>query len=468
MAGSRHEIDMCAGTIFPKLMQFAIPLACSTVLQLLFNAADIIVVGRYAGDNSLAAVSSNTSLIALLTNLFLGLSVGANILAARYFGSKDENSLSRTVHTAITISLISGVLLTGIGIFGARAILVWMQCPENVLSLAVLYLRIYFAGMTATMLYNFGAALLRAKGDTKRPLYYLTFAGIVNVALNLFFVIECRLDVAGVALATVISQMISAALVIRCLVHEQGAMHLDLRSLRIDRGKLKQIMQVGIPAGLQGVLFSLSNVVIQASVNSFGEVVMAGNGAALNIENFLYAVIDSFYQANAAFVSQNYGAGNYRRIRRVSVQAQASIVILMLILSMLAYRFGPQLLSVYTASPSVISAGMVRLGSVGICYAINGLMNVIVGTIRGIGYNVLPMVVTMLGACAFRLVWIATIFQIPQFHTVKTVYWSYPVSWMITYAAHLICLLLAYRKLGRRLEERSTREKKNENLAKKA
>ena len=447
-----HEIDMCSGAIFPKLMQVAIPLACSGILQLFFNAADIIVVGRYAGDNSLAAVSSNVSLVALLTNFFLGLSAGANILAARYFGSRDEQGLSKTVHTAITISLVSGVILTLIGVFGARTILIWMQCPENVLPLATLYLRIYFGGMTATMLYNFGAALLRAQGDTKRPLYYLTFAGVVNVALNLFFVIKLHMDVAGVAIATVISQIISAILVLRCLMREAGPMRLELGSLGIDTGKLRQILQVGIPAGLQGVLFSVSNVVIQSSINSFGEVVMAGNGAAFNIENFLYAPIEAFYQTNAAFASQNYGAGNHRRILPIYIQAQVSNAVLTAALSALVYFFGPQLLSIYTDSPAVIEAGMVRIAIVCITYALNSFMNVIVGTIRGIGYNVMPMVVTLLGACAFRLVWIATVFQIPRFHTIETIYWSYPVSWVITYLAHLICLVIVYRKLSKRAD----------------
>ena len=447
-----HEIDMCSGAIFPKLMQVAIPLACSGVLQLFFNAADVIVVGRYAGDNPLAAVSSNVSLVALLTNFFLGLSAGANILAARYFGSRDEEGLSKTVHTAITISLISGVFLTLIGVFGARTILIWMQCPKNVLPLATLYLRIYFGGMTATMLYNFGAALLRAQGDTKRPLYFLTFAGVINVVLNLFFVIRLHMDVAGVAIATVISQVISAALVLRCLMRETGPMRLTLGSLGIDTSKLRQILQVGIPAGLQGVLFSVSNVVIQSSINSFGEVVMAGNGAAFNIENFLYAPIEAFYQTNAAFASQNYGAGNYRRILPIYVQAQLSNATLTAALSGLVYFFGPQLLSIYTDSPAVIEAGMVRIGIVCITYVLNSFMNVIVGSIRGIGYNVMPMVVTLLGACAFRLAWIATVFQIPRFHTIETIYWSYPVSWAITYFAHLTCLAIVYRRLIKRTE----------------
>ena len=316
-AKKTYEIDMLHGAILPKLLRFAVPLTLSTMLQLLFNAADVVVVGRWAGDNSLAAVGSNTSLIALLTNMFLGLSIGANILAARYFGAHEDEELSKTVHTSILLSLYSGVFLTVVGILGARTILIWMQCPANVLDLATLYLRIYFAGMTATMLYNFGAALLRASGDTQRPLYYLFASGVVNVILNLVFVIYFHMDVAGVALATVISQCISAALVVRCLMKETGPLRLDFRQLKIYPIKLKQIMQVGIPAGIQGMLFSLANVTVQSSVNSFGEVIMAGSSAAISIEQFIYSNINAFYQANVAFTSQNYGAGDYRRIKKI-------------------------------------------------------------------------------------------------------------------------------------------------------
>ena len=279
-----YEIDMIHGPILPKLLQFAVPLMCSSVLQLLFNAADIVVVGRWAGDNSLAAVGSNSALIGLLTNLFIGLAVGSNTLAAKYYGAGDKKELHKTVHTSMLLSIISGVLLTVVGVFGARTILIWMQTPANVLDLAALYLRIYFLGMTPTMVYNFGAALLRAQGDTQRPLYFLFLAGVVNIILNLFFVIVMKLDVAGVAIATVISQCISATLVVLCMVRDTGPLHLDLRAMRIHGKTLRQILRIGLPAGFQGILFSLSNVVIQSSVNTFGEVVMAGNSAAANIE----------------------------------------------------------------------------------------------------------------------------------------------------------------------------------------
>ena len=446
-----YEIDMCNGPILPKLLRFAVPLMCSSMLQLLFNAADVIVVGRFAGDNSLAAVGSNSSLIALLTNLFLGLSIGANILAAKHFGAKDDAGLSKTVHTAMLLGLCSGLILTVVGVAGARQILIWMQCPANVLDLATLYLRIYFGGMAATMLYNFGAALLRAVGDTQRPLFYLFFAGIVNVVLNLFFVIVMNLDVAGVALATVISQCISAALVIRCLMKEQGAIRLDLHSLRFDKIKLRQILQVGLPAGVQGILFSLSNVVIQASINGFGETVMAGNSAASNIENFIYVALNAFYQANVSFTSQNMGAVNYHRIWKILFRVEAGVLVLGLALGGLTYLFGPHLLSLYSSSPAVIAAGLVRLKIVAVTYVLCGFMDSCVGTLRGIGYSVLPMIVTLGGACALRLVWISVLFQHPAYHTVEVIYWSYPVSWVVTAGVHFLCIGITMRKLKHHL-----------------
>ena len=472
-AKKTYEIDMLHGAILPKLLRFAVPLTLSTMLQLLFNAADVVVVGRWAGDNSLAAVGSNTSLIALLTNMFLGLSIGANILAARYFGAHEDEELSKTVHTSILRSLYSGVFLTVVGILGARTILIWMQCPANVLDLATLYLRIYFAGMTATMLYNFGAALLRASGDTQRPLYYLFASGVVNVILNLVFVIYFHMDVAGVALATVISQCISAALVVRCLMKETGPLRLDFRQLKIYPIKLKQIMQVGIPAGIQGMLFSLANVTVQSSVNSFGEVIMAGSSAAISIEQFIYSNINAFYQANTAFTSQNFGAGNYRRIlrirhiavatgqnygagdyRRIKKIAMISVVtgvVTTELLSVLAVYFGPQLLGIYSPSAEVVAAGMVRLRWIALFYGLDAIMDVIVGSLRGVGYNILPMLVTLMGACASRLIWLSTVFRLPAYHRIEMVYIVYPLSWALTATTHLICYFFVSRKVDREL-----------------
>jgi len=445
-------MDMCSGAILPKLLRFALPLMCSSILQLLFNAADIIVVGRFAGDNSLAAVGSNTSLINLLVNLFIGLSVGANILAARHFGAGDREGLRQTVHTSMLLGLVSGCFLTVVGVAGAKTILIWMQAPPEVLDLAALYLRIYFLGMPVNMLYNFGAALLRAQGDTQRPLYYLFTAGVINVVLNLLFVIVCRLDVAGVAMATVISQCLSAFLVVRCMTRDTGGVHLELRQLRIWPVKLRQILQVGLPAGFQGILFALSNVVIQSSVNSFGEIVMAGNAASANIESFVYASMNAFYQANISFTSQNLGAGRLDRIRPILLRAQGCVIAVGLLLGGLAVLFAPQLLSIYSDSPAVIDAGMNRLVIVCLPYFLCGMMDVMVGSLRGIGYSVMPMLVSLVGACGLRLVWIATLFQLPAFHTPAGVYWSYPVSWTTTLLAHLICFLWAMRRLRRQHE----------------
>lgn len=444
---------MCSGPILPKMLQFAVPLMCSSILQLLFNAADIIVVGRWAGDNSLAAVGSTTSLINLLINLFIGLSVGANILAARLYGANEKEGLRQTVHTAMLLSVISGALLTVVGVCGAQTILIWMQSPAEVLGLAAVYLRIYFLGMPATMLYNFGAALLRAVGDTRRPLYYLFSAGVVNVVLNLFFVIVCHLDVAGVAIATAVSQCVSAALVVRCMIREQGAVHLEPRELRIWKVRLKQILQVGLPAGFQGALFSLSNVVIQSSINSFGEIVVAGNSAASNIEGFIYVAMNAFYQANVSFTSQNYGAGRYDRIRPILLRAQGCVIVIGAVLGGTAALMGPHLLRIYSSSPAVISAGMIRLMIVCVPYALCGMMDVMVGSLRGLGYSVMPMLVSLMGACVFRLVWIATVFQRPAFHTIQTIYWSYPISWTITFLTHLACYIWAMHRLKQHLEK---------------
>lgn len=447
---SKYEIDMCSGSILKKMLLFAVPLMFSSILQLLFNAADIVVVGRYAGDNSLAAVGSTTSLINLLTNLFVGLSVGANVLVAHYYGAKEKDDLRKAVHTVITISIISGLILTVVGVIGARQFLIWMDTPKEVLDLAATYLKIYFMGMTATMVYNFGAATLRAVGDTKRPLYYLLFSGVVNVGLNLLFVIKYDMDVAGVALATVISQCISAVLVLRCLIKETGAIHLDLRCLRIDRGNFYKILQVGLPAGFQGVLFSLSNVVIQSSVNGFGETVVAGNSAAGNIEGFVYMAMNAFHQAAISFTSQNMGAGKYSRINKILYVSQLYVVIVGLTMGLFVIALGKPLLGLYSGSEAVIDAGMVRLKYIVTLYFLCGMMDVMVGSLRGLGYAIMPMIVSLIGACGLRLVWIATVFQIPKYHTIEMVYITYPITWILTFLAHVVCFVVVRRKLPRK------------------
>lgn len=453
MASARksYEMDMCSGPILPKMLRFALPLMFSSLLQLLFNAADIIVVGRFAGDNSMAAVGSTAYLINLFVNLFIGISVGANILASRLYGAQDKEGLHQTVHTAMFFSLISGIFLAIFGFFSARYLLILMKSPAEVIDLATLYLRIYFLGMPATMLYNFGAALLRAVGDTQRALYYLLFAGVVNVLLNLVLVIVFQMDVAGVAIATVVSHCISAALVVRCLVKEANAVHLDLHQLRIHQLRLRQILQVGLPAGLQSVVFALSNVVIQSAVNSFGEVVVAGNSASHNMEQFIYVCMNTFYQAVISFVSQNLGGGNYHRIRRSTLTGLACVLTIGIPLAFLARTFSAQLIGIYSDSFDVIAAGVNRANIMLLLYVVAGMMEVMAGAVRGIGYSMLPMFVSLVGVCGLRLLWIATVFQIPAFHSISTVYWSYPMSWSLTLIAHTVCFIWGMKKLKQRL-----------------
>lgn len=448
----QYEMDLTSGSIFPTLLKFTFPLMFSGILQLLFNAADIVVVGRYAGDNSLAAVGSNTSLINLLVNLFIGLSVGSNILASRQYGAQDREGVQQTVHTSILLSLVSGTLLAVVGFFGASTFVHWMQSPPEVIDLAALYLRIYFLGMPAAMLYNFGSALLRAVGDTRRPLFYLFIAGVINVVLNLYFVIVADMDVAGVALATVISQCVSAFLVLRCMIRDMGYIHLDLHKLRFHGVRVKQILQTGLPAGFQGILFALSNVVIQSSLNSFGEIVVAGNSAASNLETFVYNSMNAVYQANMSITSANLGAGRVDRIRPILVRAQALVLVIGVTMGVTFTYFGPQLLGIYSENPAVIAAGMDRMVINCLLFALCGMMDVMVGSIRGIGYSVMPMLVSLIGACGLRLVWVYTVFKIPAYHTPTGIYWSYPLSWAATFLAHLVCFIFAMRHLRRSMQ----------------
>lgn len=447
MEKKRYEIDMVNGPILKKMLLFTLPLMCSSILQLLFNAADIVVVGRFAGDNSLAAVGSNAALINLMTNVFLGLSVGGNVLAARDYGSGNDEELSKTLHTAMLLGIVSGLVLTVAGVIFAPQLLKLMQTPANILPLASLYLRIYFLGMTAMMVYNFGSALLRSVGDTKRPLYYLVTAGVINVILNLVFVIVLNMDVAGVALATVISQCISASLVVRCMMREQGGIRLIPKKLRIHKDKLIRIVRVGLPAGFQGAVFSLSNVVIQSSVNIFGEIVVAGNSAAMNLEGFVYVAMNAFHQAAISFTSQNMGAGKKDRVGKILLVAEGCVIVTGVVFGWLMYGFGRPLLHIYSNSNEVIEAGMVRMAIILLPYALCGMMDVVVGVLRGIGYSVGPMVISLLGACGLRLVWIATIFQVPRFHNISTVYLSYPITWTITLLAQLLLYAHAQKKL---------------------
>lgn len=439
-----HEIDMVHGPLLGKLLLFAIPLMVSSIMQLLFNAADIVVVGRFAGDESLAAVGSTSSLINLLTNLFIGLSVGANVVVAHFIGSDEKEKTSETIHTSMVISVLAGLVMTVFGASMARTLLYWMSSPEDVIGLATIYLRIYFLGMPAMMLYNFGSAILRAAGDTRRPLYYLFFSGIVNVILNLIFVCGFEMDVAGVAIATIVSQYISAGLIVWCMIKEEGILHLSLRELHINKPILWKIVKIGLPAGLQGTVFALSNVVIQSAINSFGKIVVAGNAAAANIEGFVYMAMNAIHQTALSFIGQNYGAGEKKRILKILFLCQFIVIVVGVVLGNAAVLFGRTLLHIYSDNPEVVEVGLVRLKYICRFYALCGIMDVMVGALRGIGYSVMPMIVSMLGACGLRLLWIATIFQI--YHTTDMLYISYLVSWIITELVHMVCFAYLYRK----------------------
>ena len=444
----KYEIDMCHGPLLGKILVFYIPLMLSGILQLLFNAADIIVVGQFAGNESLAAVGSTGALINLIINLFIGFSVGANVLVARYYGANQQAELKEMVQTAIATSVISGILLVFVGFFVAKPALTLMGTPDDVVGQSVLYMRIYFAGMPFMMAYNFGAAVLRAVGDTKRPLYYLLIAGIVNVILNLIFVIYFSMHVAGVATATVISQAISAVLVIRCLLKTDSVYKLELKGIKISMDKLGKMFKIGLPAGVQGALFSISNVLIQSSVNSFGSVAMAGNTAGSNIEGFVYTSMNAFYQSAISFCGQNYGAKEYKRVGKALFICEVLVILVGLLLGNGAYLAGGTLLKLYSSDPEVISYGILRMRYISVIYFLCGMMDVMVGGLRGIGYSIMPMLVSLTGACLFRIVWIYTIFQ--EVRTLPCLYISYPISWILTFSVHLICFLIVYKKLFRK------------------
>ncbi len=440
-----YEIDMCSGPLLSRILLFAVPLICSGVLQLVFNATDIIVVGRFVSSNAMAAVGSTSSLINLLVNFFIGISVGANVLVARFRGANDYDDAQETVQTALITAVIGGFVLIAAGMLLARPMLEWMATPEEVIDQAVLYMRVYFVGMPATMLYNFGAAILRAVGDTRRPLYFLTLAGIVNVAGDLLFVLVLDMGVAGVAAATVISQIISATLIVLCLTQQDGMCNVNLRRMKFHRDKFLRMMQVGLPAGLQSVIFNISNVLIQSSINSFGAIAVAGNTAASNIEGFVYTSMNALYQTSLSFTSQNLGAKQYYRIDKVLVRCLALVFVIGLVLGNGAHLLGQVLLGIYSGDPEVIEYGLMRLGVVSVTYCLCGMMDVVAGSVRGMGYSILPMLVSLAGACLFRIIWIFTVFQWQ--HTLFSLYISYPISWALTICAHLVCYFAVRRRV---------------------
>jgi len=445
------NIDMCDGSLFKSIVRFAVPLMLSGILQLFFNAADVVVVGKFAGDESLAAVGATTTLINLLTNLFIGLSVGANVLVANYFGARQTKDVHETVHTSMTISVFCGILLTVVGFFAAPFLLELMQTPGDVIDLSVIYLRTYFFGMPAVMVYNFGSAILRAAGDTKRALYILLASGVVNVLFNLLFVIVFSWGVFGVGLATVISQVMSAVLIVICLIKEKSDIRLKIKKLRIYRKKLLRIMQIGIPAGFQGMMFSLSNTVIQSSINSFGKVIVAASAASVSVEGFAFTSMNAFHQAAVSFTSQNIGARKQDRVNKILYISLMYVIIVGLFFAFLFLTFGENLIGFYSKSPEVISEGVKRLTIIAGSYMLCGMMDVTSGSLRGMGYSFTPMLVSLIGVCLFRVVWVATVFQMEAYHNIETIYYSYPVSWGMTFAAHFITFVIAKKLLQRKM-----------------
>ena len=444
MQKNKYEIDMCNGTIMDKLISFSLPLMLTSILQLMFNAVDIIVVGRFSGSQALAAVGSTTALINIFTNLFIGISLGANVLAARYFAAGREKEMSEAVHTAITLALISGVLMAFVGLGASRAALELMDTPGDVIDQSTLYMRIYFLGMPFFMLYNYGAAILRAVGDTKRPLFFLGAAGLTNVALDLLLVVVIPLDVAGVAIGTVASQMSSCILVIRCLCKTESSYQLHFSRLSIRKVYLIRIFQVGIPAGIQSTVINLSNAMLQSSVNSFGSTAMAGYTAANNILGFLYASVNAVTQACMSFTSQNFGVGKYKRMDRVLADCILLSAGVSLTLGVGAYVFGSQLLGIYTSDPEVVQCGLEILSITTVPYFLCGIMDLLPGSLRGMGHSAVPMVLSVIGTVGTRVLWIYVFF--PHHRSLYFLFISYPGSWIATILMQAVCFVFVRKR----------------------
>lgn len=439
------KIDLVHGNMLKKIILFAIPVMLSGVLQLLFNACDLMVIGKFCGDDSLAAVGSTSSLTSLIVNLFIGFSVGANVSVARAIGRKNEERCHDLVHTSIVFSFIVGVFLIIFGVLTARYWLIQMDTNKEILDKASIYLQIYFAGSIFNLLYNFGASIVRATGETKRPLYYLVIAGITNVVLNLFFVIVLKIDVAGVALATIISQMISCILIIRYLMKLDGYVHLNIKDLKIDKSSLNEIILIGLPAGIQNSLFAISNVSIQTAVNSFNSTaIVAGNSASNNIGGFIYTSMNSFYQACLTFTSQNLGARKVKNCKKVLWSCLVCSTVGGIFVGIVTVLLGEPLLGMYSNSEEAIKYGLIRLSIVGLSYFLCGIADVLVGGLRGLGYSIIPMITSIIGICGIRLAWIYTVFA--KYHTLQVLYVSYPVSWILTAVVHLICYIVIYKK----------------------
>lgn len=444
----KHNDSMLQGPLLPGIIRYTIPIILTSILQLLFNAADLVIVGQYCGSISVAAVGATGSITNLIVNLFIGLSVGAGVTVAHALGSRYDEAIHRTVHTALPVALIGGVILTIVGVFFSETFLRWMETPENVLKLSAVYMKIYFGGILFSLVYNFCASILRAAGDTKGPLTYLSIAGVVNVILNIIFVRYFHMNVAGVALATTISQGISAVLCVSALMRRTDACKLILSKMRIYRVQLLKILRIGLPAGIQGSLFSISNVMIQSAINSFGsDIIVSGNAAAANIEGFVWVIMNAFHQSALNFVGQNAGAKQYSRVKKILWVCLGCVAVAGLISGVAGYLAGPVLLSFYIPdSQEAIAVGVTRLLYICAPYFICGLMDVSTGALRGIGASISPMIISIMGICCLRIVWIYTIFSIPQYHTPPVLYLSYIVSWILTFVAQIIAFIIVYRR----------------------
>ena len=448
MATGRYSMDMTTGSLFPKIISFALPLMLTGLLQIVYNAADAVIVGRFSGSLALAAVGATSMLVNLTLNLFLGLSMGSGVVVAKHIGANNTASVHRTVHSAMLLSVICGFFIGAVGILVSPFALELMDTPSDVFPLSVTYMRIFFLGTPASMIYNFGAAILRATGDSKRPLYILTATGILNVLLNVIFVVAFKMSVSGVALATVISQLVSAICILYIFININSPINLSVKNLRFYKDELREIIKIGLPAGLQSSLFSLSNVIIQSSINSFGAAAIAGNTASGNIDSVMFTCCNAVSQTATTFTSQNYGAGKFKRIRSIYFNCLGVNAALSGIFCVLLLCFGPYILSVFSTDSTVIDFGMVRLKLFAVTYITNSFLDVTTCQMRGLGKSVIPMIVTLAGVCGLRVVWVFTVFR--HFRTLFMLYFSYPVSWLVTGTVLIIMYAITFRKIYKR------------------
>ena len=440
----KNAKTLTEGPLAKQILLVSLPLALSNLLQVLFNMSDVAVVGRFAGSTALGAVGSTSIFVTLFTGFLIGLSNGINVLVARFYGAKHPGDVKKTVHSALIISFIAGVILLFVGLLGSPALLELLNTKPDLLPGAVLYLRVYFLGMPALALYNFGNAVFSAIGDTKKPLVYLSIAGALNIGLNLFFVIVCQLNVMGVALASAISQCVSAGLILRALTKVQDCYALDLHAIKLDLGMTKRILLLGVPAGFQNAVFAIANLFIQAGVNSFDSLMVKGNSAAANADAMIYDAMAAFYMACASFMSQNYGAGKPDRVKKSYFISLVYSFGVGLVLGGALFLFGREFLALFTTESAVIDAGMKRVGVMGFAYCISAFMDCTIAASRGLGKTVVPTVIVVLGSCVFRVIWVYTIFA--HFHTIPSLYLLYPCSWALTAIAEIFYFAHSYKE----------------------